>query len=216
MSKKDAHEGETPADVLPLAQARVGRLLGACLHQGIGDVLPDRLEFYEFWLRSERLRDGSIGLAAITAVLGFLRTEAEYAQVTAQAGRLAAIWTIDAMSPLQRRAIAVLPRVLRARVALRIAAGIVRHVCSASRASTRLRGAAAELNVRGSLFCAVRGQQSAPLCGFYAAAGVETLAIFGMPARARVESCHAVDGGTCCIALDFSGAGVADDSVMAA
>jgi hypothetical protein len=216
MPKNDEHEGETLASGLQLAQARVGRLLGACLHQGIGDMLPDRLEFYEFWLRSERLRDGSIGLAAITAVLGFLRTEEAYQQVMTQAGRLAATWTIAGMSPLQRRAIAVLPRAWRVRVALRIAAGIVRHVCSASRASTRLRGAAAELDVRGSVFCTVRDHQTLPLCAFYAAVGAETLSSFGIPARARVESCHAVQGGTCRIALDLSGAGLADDSAIAA
>jgi hypothetical protein len=215
MTKNPTHQRQMPTVGLAMAEARVGRLLGACLHQAIGDVLPDRLEFYEFWLSSEALRDG-IGLALISAVLGFLRTEDAYQQVTAQAGRLAAAWTVAGMSPLQRRAIALLPRSWRVRAALRVNTGIVRQVCSASRASTRLRRTAAQLDVRDSVFCAVRTPQTLPLCRFYAAAAAETLTIFGMPARAHVESCHAVQGGTCRIVLDLSGTGLAADSVMAA
>jgi hypothetical protein len=216
MTKNQAHDRETPASGLLMTRTRVGRLLAACLHQAIGDVLPDRLEFYEFWLRSERLRDGSIDLAAITAVLGFLRTEDAYQRVTTEAGRLAATWTVAAMSPLRRQAIALLPRSWRARVALRVLAGIVRHVCSASRPSIRLRGSAAQLDVKDSVFCEVRELQPLPLCGFYAAAGAETMAMFGLPAQARVEHCRAVQGGTCRITLDLSGAGLAADSAIAA
>jgi hypothetical protein len=120
------------------------------------------------------------------------------------------------MSPFQRRAIALLPRFWRALFALRIAAGIVRQVCSASRASTRLSRRAAHLEVRDSVFCAVRARQPLPLCGFYAAAAAETLTILGVPARAQVERCHAVAGGSCRIALDLSGAGFGADSAIAA
>jgi hypothetical protein len=201
-----------------MTEARIGRLLAATLHQAIGDVLPQRLEFYEVWLKSEGLRDGSIGLAPMSAVLGFLRTEEAYARIVSEAGRLAAEWTIASMSPLQRRAIALLPRWLRARAALRVAAGIARHVSSASRVSARLRRRAARLDVQASLFCAVRDVQKVPLCGFYAAAAAETLGAFGLPAHARVEQCRAVDHhcATCAIALDFSGADAVPDSALAA
>ena len=67
-----------------------------------------------------------------------------------------------------------------------------------------------------AIFCAVRARQTLPLCHFYAAAAAETLAIFGLPARAQVECCHAVQGGTCRIVLDLSGTGVAANSAMAA
>ena len=33
-----------------MTEAQLGRLLAACLHQAIADVLPQRLEFYEEWL----------------------------------------------------------------------------------------------------------------------------------------------------------------------
>ena len=40
----------------------IGRLLVASLHQGIADLLPTRLEFYESWLHPSGLREGRIGL----------------------------------------------------------------------------------------------------------------------------------------------------------
>ena len=49
-----------------MTEARIGRLLPACLHQAISDVLPERLEYYEEWLSPDGLRDGSIGLAPVT------------------------------------------------------------------------------------------------------------------------------------------------------
>ena len=57
--------------------AGVGRLLVASLHQGIADLLPTRLEFYEGWLNPAGLREGRIGLAPLAAVLSFLRQEGE-------------------------------------------------------------------------------------------------------------------------------------------
>jgi hypothetical protein len=199
-----------------MTEARIGRLLAACLHEAIGDLLPQRLDFYEEWLRSEGLRDGSIGLAPMTAVLGFLRTEQVYQGIVGTAGRLAADWTVASMSPLQRRAIGLLPRGLRVRASLRVAAGIVRHVSSTSRASTRLGRNEARIDVTASLFCTVREVQKLPLCGFYAAATTQTFRLFGLPVRARVERCLAVDGGMCVIALDLPNADTVSDAAMAA
>jgi hypothetical protein len=53
----------------------VGRVLVASLHQGLVDLHPTRLEFYEGWLNPSGLRDGRIGLASLAAVLSFLRQE---------------------------------------------------------------------------------------------------------------------------------------------
>jgi hypothetical protein len=187
-----------------MSETRIGRLLAACLHQAIGDVLPERLEFYEVWLRSKAWRDGSIALAAMTAVLGFLRTEPEYEQVMEQAGRLAAEWTVSSMPPVQRRLIALLPRRWRARAALRIAAGIVRDVSSGSQASAHVRRASASLDVTSSLFCRVRHVGKVPLCAFYRAVAAETLVLFGLAAQVHIESCHAVEGTNCCISVNLS------------
>jgi hypothetical protein len=199
-----------------MSDLRIGRIVAASLHQSISDVLPDRLEFYELYLRSQGLRDGTIGLAPITAVLGFLRTEPAYADVVQRAGSLAAAWTVASMSAWRRRVVEMLPRPLRARIALGIAASIVTLVSSSSKAVTRLTRTNAQLDVTASLFCDVREIQKMPLCGFYAAAAAETLASFGLPARSVVQQCHAVEGGPCVIALDLSGADDAARSALAA
>ena len=69
-----------------MSEPRIGRLLVASLHQAIADVLPSRLEFYENWLSVSGLREGTMGLAPLFAVLSFLRTEgAGYDQITARA-----------------------------------------------------------------------------------------------------------------------------------
>ncbi len=52
-------------------------MLIASLHQGISDLIPTRLEFYENWLHAIGMRDGKIGLAPLAAVLSFLRQEGE-------------------------------------------------------------------------------------------------------------------------------------------
>jgi len=200
-----------------MTEARVGRLLSACLHQAIMDMLPQRLEFYEHWLNSEGLRDGSIGIGPITAVLGFLRTEGDgYDRVVSRAGRLAAEWTIASLPAFRRRYIGWLPRRLRAWAALRVAAGIVRDISSVSRASVKVRKRAARFAVTTSLFCAVREAQQLPLCGFYAAVAAESLTRFDVPARGHVERCRAVDGGVCTVALDLTGAASAAGQAMAA
>ncbi len=137
-----------------MTEARIGRLLAACLHGAIAERLPQRLEFYEHWLTSDGLRDGNIGQAPISAVLGFLRTEgAAYDEVTFRAGELAALWTVASLSPSKRRWIGWLPRTWRARAALRVAAGIIRALQSSSRASTRVRRNSARVEVVSSLFC---------------------------------------------------------------
>src|SRR5258705_13950359 len=102
-----------------MREAGVGRVLVASLHQGISDLLPDRLSFYENWLNAEGLREGTIGLAPLYAVLSFLRQEGEvYQAITARAGEYAAEWTIESMRPGRRALIKATPAWLRRRILL--------------------------------------------------------------------------------------------------
>ena len=65
-------------------------MLIASLHQGISDLIPTRLEFYENWLHATGMRDGRIGIAPLAAVLSFLRQEGEpYELVTGPSARKA-------------------------------------------------------------------------------------------------------------------------------
>src|SRR5262249_46375421 len=72
---------------LTMSEGGVGRVLVASLHQGISDIIPTRLSFYENWLNSEGFREGTIGLAPLYAVLSFLRQEGDvYQLITTRAG----------------------------------------------------------------------------------------------------------------------------------
>jgi len=190
-----------------MTEAHLGRLLPACLHQAISDVLPQRLEYYEEWLSPDGLRDGSIGLAPVSAVLGFLRIEGDaYRTVTSRAGTLAADWTVAALPLFQRRLGLSLPLSFRAQFALRVTRRIVRAVLTSSSASTRVRRGKATLRIQASAFCAVREPQRRPLCDFYAALAVETFRCFHVPAAARIESCRATSGGPCVVVLEIGSA----------
>jgi bacteriochlorophyll 4-vinyl reductase len=199
-----------------MSEARIGRVLVASLHQAIADLLPTRLEFYENWLNVSGLREGTIGLAPLLAVLSFLRTEGEaYELVTTRAGEYAADWTVSGLAPLQRRMINALPAAFRARAALRTAASLIRATYPGSRAIVRFKKGTASIDLRGSLFCEVRETSMHPLCGFYAAAIARTLSRFAMSADARVNECRAAGRGKACLlSVDVTGAPV-DESAAA-
>ena len=109
-----------------MSRLGVGRMLVASLHQGISDLMPTRLEFYENWLNPIGMRDGRIGLAPLAAVLSFLRQEGEpYTLVTQRAGQYAAQWTFDNLTPIERSIIRALPVMMRARVAMHLARTVV-------------------------------------------------------------------------------------------
>jgi bacteriochlorophyll 4-vinyl reductase len=183
----------------------VGRVLVASLHQAIGDVLPTRLGFYEGWLNAEGLREGSIGLAPLYAVLSFLRQEGQaYTTVTTRAGEYAGEWTVESMSPTMRSLIGRLPQVLRRRVLLAQARTLVRTSFDGSRASWRIRKGTGRVHVRQSVFCSVREPASQPLCLYYAAAVQRMLSMFDIPAIVTVESCRGVTGDTCTFVMPFT------------
>jgi hypothetical protein len=163
------------------------------------------------------LRNGNIGLAPMSAVTGFLRMEGDgYEAVMARAGELAAQWSLESRPPGLRRVAMWLPAGLRARYALRVTRRIVRQILSTSSASSHVRRGRASLRVKASLFCAVRDRPAAPLCGFYRALVVAVLRAFHVSARATVESCRAVSGTACVIAVELGAQTQADPAAIAA
>jgi bacteriochlorophyll 4-vinyl reductase len=176
-----------------MSEPRIGRILVASMHQAIAELLPSRIEFYETWLTSTGLREGSIGVGPLSAVLSFLRLEAgsAYNQTTTRAGEYAGEWTVNTMSPLERRVFLALPAPLRARVAMRVARSLVTSTYPGCRAIVKVHGGAASVALRGSPFCEVREASALPLCGFYAAAFGQVLTRFGLPADVQVHQCRA-------------------------
>ena len=140
-----------------MRDAGVGRVLLASLHQGIADILPTRLGFYESWLHAKGLRDGTIDLAPLYAVLSFLRQEGEaYKKVTTSAGEYAAEWTVQSMGSFDRWLLRAAPNWLRNRLVLRLADRLVRDTFRRGRLGSRLRKNIGTLDLRESVFCDVR------------------------------------------------------------
>ena len=165
-----------------MRDAGIGRVLVASLHQGISDILPTRLAFYESWLDAQGLRDGTIGLAPLYAVLSFLRQEGDdaYDKITTCAGVYAAEWTVESMPPLKRRLVKAAPAWLRGRLLLHLVGRLVHQSYSGSHAVSHLKRGHASVKVRESVFCAVREPVPHPLCGFYAAAFTRLHALFDL------------------------------------
>jgi len=185
----------------------IGRVLVASLHQGIADILPTRLGFYENWLNAEGLRGGTIGLAPLNAVLSFLRQEGKaYALVTTRAGECAADWTVQAMPPIERAMIKAAPVWLRSRMLLRLATRLVRSTYKGSHALSRLRRGTARIDLRASVFCTVRDRVPLPLCGFYVAAFTRLLALFDIGARTDVVACRGTGDASCIMTVTLAGA----------
>jgi bacteriochlorophyll 4-vinyl reductase len=164
--------------------------------------MPSRLDFYENWLNPDGLRQGTIGLAPLLAVLSFLRQEGEaYDGVMAHAGMCAADWLLSSqrtpLGPLARR----LPPGLRTRVALGTARRLIRACYRQNRAAVRGRAGARVLEIRDSVFCGVREPAVAPLCGFYEALTARVLRAYGSDCIVRTSACRATGADACTFTL---------------
>jgi bacteriochlorophyll 4-vinyl reductase len=181
-----------------MSESKIGRVLGASLHQAINELMPTRVEFYESWLTAGRIRQGELGRARVAAVISFLRQEgAEYDAVVNLAGRYTADWTVDALPGVERALMRRLPRPIRVRVVLRMAARMIRGLHEDGLLQTTVRRGQAVVSIERSLFCDVREPVSAPLCRFYGAVLERCLESFDMSARAEVCRCRATGDSAC-------------------
>ena len=181
-----------------MIEARIGRLLVASLHQGIADLLPTRLEFYEAWLNPSGLRAGRIGLAPLAAVLSFLRLEGEpYRLIAGRAGEYTAEWTVADLPALHRAIIHAAPPGVRVRLVMRLARRMIRNTYRGSRAIARWRKGKGAVDIRGSIFCDVRGRAEQPLCEFYASAIRRLMYLFNLDVEVGTEQCRATGDGQC-------------------
>lgn len=155
-----------------MVDAGIGRLLISSLHQGIADISPNRLEFYENWLSPTGMRDGRIGLAPLGAVLSFLHREEAPTndQIVERAGRYAADWTFADISALRRWYLRRLPMGMRARAALGVGKKLVLATVRESKVKTRVNGSSAAIDINSALFEQLRDPATIPMRAFYASA----------------------------------------------
>ncbi len=183
-------------------EAGIARILVASLHEGITDLLPARLDFYENWLNPDGLWHGTIGLAPVLAVLSFLRQEGDaYRLVTRRAGEYTAEWTVNAQSSVSRSLIRSLPPWLRVRTVLRLARRAIQGTNSGNRTKLRVRRGQGTFEVRNSLFCNVRDASHEPLCDFYAASISRFLELYSVPGDVRLGRCRALGDPSCLITV---------------
>lgn len=184
--------------VTAMTDAAIGRILVASLHQSIGDVLPQRLEYYEHWLTPTGLSDGRMGLAPLGAVISFLRQEGgpTYDEIMARAGRYSADWH-HAEHRGAARAARLLPRRLRLRFGLRRVRRLVASAFGGARTRTMIRKGAATLDIRESVFCGTREPWPWPTCGYFATAAERQLELLGVDVSVSIVACRAVAGDLC-------------------
>jgi hypothetical protein len=173
-----------------MVDAGIGRLLISSLHQGIADVSPNRLEFYENWLSPAGMRDGRIGLAPLGAVLSFLYREAAPANdaIVLRAGRYAADWTFEELSAFRRWYIRRLPTGMRARSALGLGRRLVLATVRESKLKTRFDGTTAAIDITSALFDQLRDPATIPMRAFYASAIDRLLAHCAVDAQVTVTN----------------------------
>ncbi len=173
-----------------MVDAGIGRLLISSLHQGIADVSPNRLDFYENWLSPAGMRDGRIGLAPLGAVLSFLHREEAPAnvQIVQRAGRYAADWTFADVSALRRWYISRLPTAMRARAALSLARRLILATVRESKVKTRFHGPTAGIDIHSALFDQLRDPATIPMRTFYASSVERLLAHCAVDAAVSVTT----------------------------
>jgi hypothetical protein len=155
-----------------MLDAGIGRLLIASLHQGIADVAPSRLEYYEHWLSPTGMKEGRLGLAPLGAALSFLHREdaPDNARIPARAGTCAADWTFAGTSRLRLAAIHRLPTWWRTRTAMRLSRRLIQETASTSKVKIRLRRGRGTIEIRSPLFEQLRHPATVPMGAFYGAA----------------------------------------------
>ena len=188
-----------------MSEKVIGRMLVASLHQAISELLPMRLEFYESWINSRRMRSSHVTLGAMRAVFSFLRQEdAGYDAVMMRAGELTAQWTFSGLTPFRRAWLRRLPWRLRARAAGRLARRVAVDTWQETRASMRWKGGRGTFVLEPSLFCDVRSASATALCRYYAAVARGLAQALDVEVDVAVEQCLARGEGRCAVSVGTS------------
>jgi hypothetical protein len=173
-----------------MVDAGVGRLLVASLHQGIADVAPMRLEFYEDWLTPKGMRDGRIGLAPLGAVLSFLQREPspDNERIPVRAGICAAEWAFAAASAPRRLMLRRLPLRFRSRAAIGFGRAFIHDTITPATVRTRHRRGEWTVEIRSPIFTYLRDQSAEPMRRYYVAAFERLLTLASVDAAVAVEA----------------------------
>lgn len=85
-----------------------------------------------------------------------------------------------------------------------MAGQLVRRSYGGSRVVSTVRSDSARIDLRGSIFCAVRQPVGYPLCGYYAAAFTKLLTLFDLESTAAVVGCRGTGEASCVLMIPLS------------
>jgi hypothetical protein len=201
-----------------MADTGIGRLLVASLHQGIAEVDPNRLEFYENWLSPTGIREQRVGLAPLAAALSFLRREGQpqYDRIMTRAGQCSADWTFLNLPALERAVIRRLPATWRVRRAFKLGRQVVAGSFDSTRTTVKLRRGAGTVHITTSVFCRTRETLPAPTCMYFAAAFERCLSLLRVDSNVRIRECRAAGGTACILEVTVNGSREAQSDTEAA
>jgi predicted hydrocarbon binding protein len=77
----------------------------------------------------------------------------------------------------------------------------IRTPSGGSRVILRWKTGGVEIDLRGSIFCAVREPVREPLCVFYASAIDRLMHLFQLPVELRTDRCRGTGGSQCVMSL---------------
>jgi len=200
------------SELMDMVDAGIGRLLLASLHQGIADVSPTRLEFYENWLSPTGIRDGRMGLAPLGAVLSFLNREEPPADrvIPAHAGACAAEWTYANVSAFRKNVTRRLPLRFRVQLAVGLGRTLVTETIHQSKVRTRIRNGSGVIDIRSPIFDYLREPSSVPMRRFYAAAYGEFFRYCDVDAAVEIDP----DAPCCRLTIAVQGTRAAEPALL--
>ena len=175
----------------------------ASLHQGIADLLPTRLEFYESWLNPPGCATAASAWRRWRRCSASCARKGEpYQLIAARAGEYTAEWSGGRPAGVQaRRSSGAAPPRLRVHLVMRLA----RRWCAAPTAAAARSSAGARAGARStsagrfSARCAIASRQ--PLCEFYASALRRLMQLFSLDVEVGPEQCRATGAGQCLMVI---------------
>ncbi len=179
----------------------VGRVLLASLHQAVGEVLPARLEFYEPWLQPPDHPDEALRSASFGTMLSALQHEDDSQNVIARAGQYAAIRSFEKLTALRRAYLRILPRRIRARMAVGLIVRILPTLYPEARIDVTRRGGAIFIGIEASPFCTPIKTAERPSCHFYSNTVTTFLQLFRLSPAVRVSRCRASGTPSCLVTV---------------
>ena len=144
----------------------VERLFLASLRQALEDIAPEQLEVFLEWFDPADRRP-RFHIAPVMGAVSYLRRDrALYRRVMEQAGRYAADWSYEHLSPVERKFWGSMPRAGRDRAVRRLLRAGLKNIHRDGELEARREGSKLVVTVSNSIFCrTVSG--NGPVCVYY-------------------------------------------------